>query len=259
VVIDLRWNDGGSVRRMQPLLHSLIAGQRIRPGMQVFAITGPATFSAPVLFSVDLERHVRPVFVGEPAGGRPNSFGELRRFRLPRSGLEIRYSAWFYQRSDPADHRPAILPDVPISITSEDFRRARDPAIEAIERYSSRVPIADVLRPVLEKETAEVAIAQYRRIVREEPLRYARSALQLTTLGEKLLAEKRVADAVAILELSVAEYPYVARAHFVLGQAYEADARREAAIRQYAAAFELDRSLTAALDAMRKLGGEPSK
>ena len=59
-----------------------------------------------------LDLHVAPQFVGEPPWGRPNHYGVVNRFVLPNSGLEIRYSPYMVQDSDPADYRHWQAPHI---------------------------------------------------------------------------------------------------------------------------------------------------
>ena len=37
------------------------------------------------------------IFIGEPTGGRPNHFGEVKSFNLPNSGLSVRYSTKYFR------------------------------------------------------------------------------------------------------------------------------------------------------------------
>lgn len=132
LVIDLRHNRGGNNNLNLPLLHALIASPKLqRPG-SLFAIIGPATFSAAMMFAVDLERHTPVIFVGEPTGAAPNHYGDSRKLRLPRTSLTVRISTLEWQYSDPRDERDAIDPHLPVAATSADYLAGRDPALAAI-------------------------------------------------------------------------------------------------------------------------------
>ncbi len=145
LVVDLRWNDGGSRWRARHLLNSIIrieaemggvrSTRERQPSGKIFTIIGPTTFSAATQFALDLDLHTNTVFVGEPTGGKPNHYGEVGRFRLPNSGVEIRYAVFYHQASHPRDTRPAIFPDVKAAHTVEDYRTGRDPALEAVWGY----------------------------------------------------------------------------------------------------------------------------
>ncbi len=39
-----------------------------------------------------------PILVGEPTGGKPNSYGEISSFLLPNSGLVVNYSTKYFEQ-----------------------------------------------------------------------------------------------------------------------------------------------------------------
>ena len=47
--------------------------------------------------AVHLEQETQVLTVGEPTGGKPNNFGEIKTFSLPNSGLTVRYSTKYIQ------------------------------------------------------------------------------------------------------------------------------------------------------------------
>ena len=103
-VIDLRNNTGGnsavlSERIPRILGHPPIAGR-------VLVLIGPATYSSEMMNAQQL-RDAGATLVGEPTGGKPNSWGELRSFRLPRSGLQVFYSTKYFRML--ADDPPAVV------------------------------------------------------------------------------------------------------------------------------------------------------
>ncbi len=146
LILDLRWNDGGSRWRARHLLNAVIrvegyfraerATRERQPSGRIFTIIGPRTFSAATQFALDLDLHTNTLFVGEPTGGKPNHYGELGRApRLPNSRLEVRFSQYYHQESHPRDTRPAIFPDVTALPSIDDYRTGRDRALEAIWSY----------------------------------------------------------------------------------------------------------------------------
>jgi hypothetical protein len=162
LVLDVRGNGGGDNYLNQPLVHGLIASQRVnRPG-QLFVITDRGTFSAAVSLVADLERNTHALFVGEPTGAGPNSYGDSKRVTLPASGLVVRISALYWQHSDPRDPRPWIAPDLPAPVSFADHLARRDPALETIRSYRvgdqppSRPPNTNWARPGQETFAAPV-------------------------------------------------------------------------------------------------------
>jgi hypothetical protein len=100
--------------------------------------------SAAMALAVELERHTRAIFVGEPTGSRPNVFGETNRIALPHSGLVASISSLWWQCSKPIDDRSWIAPELSAPLALEDYVANRDPALEAALAYEPRtVPLAE--------------------------------------------------------------------------------------------------------------------
>lgn len=124
VLVDLRFNGGGNSR----VIHPLVSGLKSRRA-RVYALIGPGTFSSGVLGAWELRRDARAVLVGEPTGERPNSYGEVRSFELPNSGIRVQYSTHFFRLVKDSDP-PAFEPDVVARRTLADALAGRDPVLE---------------------------------------------------------------------------------------------------------------------------------
>ena len=134
LIIDLRGNSGGNNYLNQPLLHAIIRSSQVnRPG-RLFVVIDRGTFSAALMFAVDLERHTNAVFVGEPTGGKPNHYGDSRKIQLPNTGLTVRISSLYWQYSSPRDERPWIAPQIAVSVGSDDYFGGQDPAVEVVQQ-----------------------------------------------------------------------------------------------------------------------------
>ena len=112
LIIDLRDNDGGNGKLNRSLLHGLIRAKKLQAPGTLFVLTGRRTFSAAMMFLSDLEQHTNAIFVGEPTGGAPNGYGDSKRIVLPESGVTVRVSSLYWQKSDPRDKRDTITPHV---------------------------------------------------------------------------------------------------------------------------------------------------
>jgi hypothetical protein len=216
-------------------------------------VTSPRTFSAPVLLAVEIERHTPALFVGEPTGGRPNSYGEVRRFRLPKSGIEIRYSAWYYQQSSPDDRRPAIFPDLVAEVTAESLARGEDPALRAIAAYRPRMPISEVVRRVIAERGVEDALREYRALRETRFNEHVFDESELESLARELSEKDQAEAAIALAALNLEQFPWSAQAHFVLGDLLAKADRCDAARREYLASFEIDRSFSQPEDRLARL------
>lgn len=135
LILDIRRNSGGNNLLNRPLVHHLIRCDRVNRWGGLFAIIGRHTFSAAMNLAVDLERHTRVLFAGEPTGSSPNHYGEVGQITLPHSGLSISVSTLWWQMSDPIDDRPWIVPDLPARLSSGDYAHNHDPSLDAALRH----------------------------------------------------------------------------------------------------------------------------
>lgn len=132
VVVDLRDNGGGDSSVIAPLLDGLAeraVGQE--PG-RLFVLTNRVTFSSAMLNALQFRQRTAATLVGEPTGGKPNSYGEVREFKLPNSGLVVAYSTKFFGMlpGDPV----SVEPDVRIEPSVQDFLTGRDPVLDWVLR-----------------------------------------------------------------------------------------------------------------------------
>ena len=134
VALDLRLNRGGNGELNTALVRALIQSQSIDQKGRLFAIIGPATFSAAQMLANALARYTNVTFVGEPSGSKGNAYGDSRIITLPNSGITVRASVYYWQEWHPLDPRDATTPSVAAPMTMDAYRANRDPALEAIER-----------------------------------------------------------------------------------------------------------------------------
>jgi hypothetical protein len=137
LVIDLRSNTGGNSSLLNPLISGLEARPRWSSGEGLYTVIGRATFSSAVINAIDLKRRARAILVGESTGGKPNSYGEVRSFNLPSSGIRVSYSTRFF-RLLPDSDPPSLEPDIRVEISSQDYFAGRDPVLETILDLAGR-------------------------------------------------------------------------------------------------------------------------
>jgi hypothetical protein len=126
IVIDLRDNGGGHSAVIWPFLDALAE----RPHLAVYTLVGRNTVSSAVINAIQLDREHGAVLVGEPTGGRPNLYGEVRHFALPNVGLEVSYATKYFHLVEDADP-PALEPEIATPLTLTDQIAGRDAALEA--------------------------------------------------------------------------------------------------------------------------------
>lgn len=128
LVVDVRHNPGGNNGAYDRLLR-LVASADVE---RTYVIMGRATFSAAGNFVTEVEQTTEAILVGEDSGTSPNQYGDAVTTPLEHSGLILRVAPEFVVRSDPADVRITIEPDIVAELSSGDYFGDRDPAMEAI-------------------------------------------------------------------------------------------------------------------------------
>ena len=136
VVIDLRHNGGGDSRVINPLLDAFKARPKLTRKGGLFVLTSRETFSSAFIAEWALKRRFRARIAGEASAQRPNSYGDVRTFKLPRSGLEVRYCTQYFRFAggDP----DALEPDIPVELTAADYFAGRDPVLDRVLKGAAR-------------------------------------------------------------------------------------------------------------------------
>jgi hypothetical protein len=129
VIVDVRLNGGGNNAAYVPLLQALGSRSVDRRG-RLYLLFGRATFSAAGNFATDVESQTSAISVGEPTGGGVNQYGDSMPFTLPSTGVQVFVATEYVARAPERDRRLAVVPDVPVAVTSADFRAERDPVLE---------------------------------------------------------------------------------------------------------------------------------
>jgi len=133
LVLDVRYNGGGNEGVLAPLIKEIKARPALDAPGKLFVIIGRGTFSSALQNAITLRRETKAILVGEPTGGKPNHYGEVRHFRLPNVGLLVQYSTRYwhnYPKGDPL----TLEPDISAAVTMNDLLAGRDPALEAALR-----------------------------------------------------------------------------------------------------------------------------
>lgn len=132
VVVDLRYNGGGSSSLLKPLIHGLADRKALNAPDRLFVLVGRLTFSSALMNAIQFRQSTRATLVGEPTGGKPNHFGETQTFTLPNSRMVIQHSTKFFREQEKDED--ALYPDVRIDVASADYAAGRDPAMEEVLR-----------------------------------------------------------------------------------------------------------------------------
>jgi hypothetical protein len=129
LIVDLRNNEGGDSRVLDPWIDE-IKQSSFNQKKRLFVIVGRRTFSSAMLNAIRLRNEAHAILAGEPTGGKPNHFGEVRPFELPHSRLKVFYSTKYFSMS--SEDTPSLMPEIPIEPTSHDYLTGTDPVLETI-------------------------------------------------------------------------------------------------------------------------------
>lgn len=238
-VLDLRLNRGGNRYLNRPLLLGIIKSNKIDQRGKLFAIIGRSTWSAAQMLVNELEKYTNTIFVGEPTGGKVNSYGDSRRITLPNSGLTVRVSTLWWQE-DERDRRGWTAPQIAADLTFADYRSNDDPALKAILNYVPRKSLVEAMMDAGLANNIELAIKQYQEFRAHPTNTYVSTEQDLRLLGYHLILRKRYDEAIRILRLAADEFP---RSHWVyedLGAVYSKLGNKELAIKNYEKSLELN-------------------
>ncbi|WBW97501.1 S41 family peptidase [Oceanirhabdus sp. W0125-5] len=129
LVIDMRNNGGGNSSLLDKFIRNL-KKKDINEKDKLFVIVGRETFSSAILNSLALKNYTNAVFYGEPTGGKPNHYGEVKGFSLPGKSLYVTYSTKFFKHS--IEDTSTFIPDIIIEPSIESYIDEKDPVLEFI-------------------------------------------------------------------------------------------------------------------------------
>lgn len=238
LVIDVRNNTGGDNTLLRPLLVALIRSKVNHRG-GIYVITGPTTFSACQNFVNRLENYADVIFVGSPTGENVNFYGDPTGITLPHSHLVAAVSRLWWQDKDPRDKRSATAPELAIAGTFADYVAGKDPALD-LALAGTPPALEEVLRKAL-PGGLDTMLTAYTAYVTNPVHKYLPDPEgRVNSLGYKLLAEKRVQDAIAVFEVNARTHPNSPNAYDSLGDGYMAAKDRQNALRAYKRSVELN-------------------
>ncbi len=130
LVIDLRNNRGGDSGIMNPFIKELSKNDKVNRKGHLFVIIGRQTFSSAILNAIDLKKKTEAILVGEPTGGKPNHYGEIRSLKLPNTKMVVTYSTKYFTHAK--EDTPSLMPDIPVEFSFQDYKKKRDPFLQAV-------------------------------------------------------------------------------------------------------------------------------
>lgn len=256
LVLDIRMNDGGNNYLLKPIVVGLIRMPSIdRPG-HLFVVTGRNTYSAAQNLVNRLEQYTNAIFVGQPTGQHINSYGDAVPIGLPNSHIRVGTASVWWQDVDERDKRVETDPEIAADPTFADYVANRDPALDEIAAYRPEQNLEDAVLHGVETGGVTGGRASYRVYASNPVHRYVRGRMEpkVNALGYKLLADRRLREAVAVLTVNADANPASANAADSLGEAYAAAGDRAKAVENYQHALQLDPKLESSHAALVRLG-----
>ena len=132
LIFDLRLNSGGDGSLYPPMLKTLIEFEIVNPEGKIFVLIGRGTFSAAQNLLSEITKFTSAIIVGEPSGSKPSFIGESGWFKLPYSGLLGIVASQYHQTTKAEDHRKWIAPHIPVGLSSTDYFKGNDKALNVI-------------------------------------------------------------------------------------------------------------------------------
>lgn len=130
LVIDLRNNGGGNSLIFRPFLKKIQNHSRLNDPERLFVVIGRSTFSSAILNAIELKNSTKATFIGEPTGGKPNHYGEVRIMQLTNIGLSVTYSTNYFNYSKVDSE--SFIPDILLEPSFDDYYHGKDAVMESI-------------------------------------------------------------------------------------------------------------------------------
>lgn len=218
VVLDLRENHGGSVRRTNPLLQAFITLDQLHPEKKLFVLISKNTFSAAGVLAARLEYLTDAIFVGSPIAWRPNSVGDIGWVTLPNHQIRVRHSRLFIRSSDEWNASPTVFPDFEAPIRYKHIINGIDPGMEVVKTYRPKKDFSEIAQQYLSPPDLDQLIKLYYDYKANRYNEFEFRVHVLNGLGIKLYHSRHIEAALKLFELNVQEYPWSPRAHNNLGE-----------------------------------------
>lgn len=148
VLLDLRYNGGGSAGVIWPLFEVLRKEMDDEDGCELVGLIGENTFSSALINAVEIQE-MGGKLAGEPTGGSICHFGAINVFSLPNSKVRGQVSSKYIDLNtllDAAAGRgvETLEPDEPLSQTLEDTLNGVDTVVQYLltrKTYVTSLPI----------------------------------------------------------------------------------------------------------------------
>ena len=251
LILDLRLNHGGNGSLRTPLVRQLIKLEDA--DTRLFVLTWRGAYSATQFILDDLDRLTDAVFIGEPAGSKPSSFGDAYRQPMPNSRIDVRSSIVWWQAGQ--NKHPWTWVDVTTPYTFADYAAGRDPALEAALSHQPAAALHDLLGKAAASSGAAGARAALQAYRSAAPNRYVDLEQRLAAGAERLYNSGRRKEALIVAEIGVETFPDSVDTNNVLAHLAAAQGSKDVARRFGQRVLELDPNSRSARALLERLQG----
>ena len=131
IIVDLRYNSGGSSTIIEPLEQKLFTyASKAVSDVQFYILIGGQTFSAATFAATDFEKEtsVNCIFVGQPTGGVLKRGGEGKIVQMNTAPFAVQYSTKFFDLLN--GQEGPLMPDYTVPQTFAQYAKGEDPEIQ---------------------------------------------------------------------------------------------------------------------------------
>lgn len=130
LLLDLRDNGGGNSMILSPFIDMIKSKSNINEKGKLFIIVGRKTFSSAILNAIDMQNSTNATLIGEPTGGKPNHYGEVKSILLTNVNATVYYSSNYFKNVD--KEVVSIYPYKIIELKAEDYFKGIDNFLDSI-------------------------------------------------------------------------------------------------------------------------------
>lgn len=130
IIIDLRYNLGGSSPIFEPMISELSKLQNDKH-FKVYTIIGKNTFSSAIINAIQTKDQLNSILVGTPTGGNVNGYGEIESFTLRNTPITVGYSTKYFELIYEYE-KDSLYPDIYVEQNFEDYLNGVDREVDII-------------------------------------------------------------------------------------------------------------------------------
>lgn len=253
LVLDIRFNTGGNNYLNRSLILAILGCPNINQNGKFFTIIGRNTFSAAMNLTSQLEQWTHTLFVGEPTGSSPSHYGDSRKFRLPNSGLTLRLSSVYWRGWSVREKRQWVEPHFTTDLSSTDFLKGVDPALNLIESYQAKPTLFLQLDELFGRRKYDQAFIHYYKFKSNPDTAHISTEKTLNELGLSLLLRNQSVLAIRVLSQNLRDYPLSFEGWLLLSKAYLTIKQKDPAIKAAQKALQIKPQDPEALKLLKKI------